>query len=68
MGMEIFFAFVAASGSRDASQIEGRKDFMKYEQILDANVPQSVKESETERRPVSAKGCISSMGGVTERK
>lgn len=65
MGMEIFFAFVAASGS---SQIEGRKDFMKYEQILDANVPQSVKESETERRPVSAKGCISSMGGVTERK
>ena len=49
-GSIMLWACVRASGTGDISLVKGRMDSIKYQQILEANITQSVKNLEMKRR------------------
>lgn len=51
-GCVMLWGCVEASGSRNITQVDGKMDSSKYQQILEANVPRSVKKPQLKR------GCI----------
>ncbi|MDG2555407.1 hypothetical protein P7M41_25770 [Vibrio parahaemolyticus] len=48
-GSIMLWACVAASGTGNISQVEGRMDSVKFQQILEANITPSVKQLKIKR-------------------